>query len=120
MVLGSPFVVRSTILSTWIRIASSWRLLPQAVASAWSVGLAPIAAALVLLAYLSVPSASSESATAASTAPQAATVTFDNLVASTAIDTPAAVFLQPSASGDLLLESVLIGGAASGDGSYVR
>ena len=95
----------------WLQLAN-WR--------AWSVGLAPIAAALVLLACLSTPGTSSESTTATTTQSPAATVTFDNLLASNAHDTPAAVFLQPSASGDLLLESVLIGGAVSGDGSYVR
>jgi anti-sigma factor RsiW len=82
---------------------------------AWTVGLAPVAAALVLLAYLGIGSATTGSTSAETTA------TFESWVSASAGSTPAAVFLQPSASGDQLLETVLTGAvASSGESSNVR
>lgn len=81
---------------------------------AWTVGLAPVAAALVLLAWLGVGAPQTESSGAVS-----APVTFDAITS--AGDTPAAVFLQPSARGDVLLEAVLTGTPPSaGETNNVR
>ncbi len=76
---------------------------------AWTVGLTPIAAALVMVAYLGVGAPVRESAAPATTT-AAAPVTFETWASASAGSTPAAVFLQPSASGEQLLETVLIGG----------
>jgi anti-sigma factor RsiW len=96
----------------WLGLAN-WRAL--------TVGLAPIAAALVIFAYVGAGTASTATVTSAPTTQATTTVTFDNLVAANAGNTPAAVFLQPSTGGDVLLESVLTGGlAGSGGPSYVR
>jgi predicted anti-sigma-YlaC factor YlaD len=75
---------------------------------AWTVGLAPVAAALVLMAYLGVGAASATSTDAA--------VTFETWASANSASTPAAVFLQPSASGDQLLEAVLTGAVPSSSG----
>jgi len=81
---------------------------------AWTAGLAPVAAALVVLAWLGVGAARTPSTT--TPAPQ---VTFEDVTAPS--NTPAAVFLQPSASGDALLEGVLTGTLPSaGDPNNVR
>ena len=82
---------------------------------AWTVGLTPVAAALVLVAFLGVGTGTgrSESAagapTSADTRAASEAVTFESWASATAGGT-AAVFLQPSASGEQLLETVLIGG----------
>jgi len=82
---------------------------------AWTVGLAPVAAALVLLAYLGVGS------TSVVATPTDSTATFETWVSASAGSTPAAVFLQPAASGDQLLETVLTGAVpSSGESSNVR
>ena len=82
---------------------------------AWTVGLAPVAAALVFVAYLGV--GSTDTTTAAAETP-----TFESWASASAGTTPAAVFLQPSASGDQLLETVLTGAApaTSKESSDVR
>ena len=83
----------------WLAVAN-WR--------AWTVGLAPVAAALVLMAYLGVG--------ASSTAAVETSVTFDTWASASVSSTPAAVFLQPSATGDQLLETVLTGAVPSSAG----
>jgi predicted anti-sigma-YlaC factor YlaD len=80
----------------WLAIAN-WR--------AWTVTLAPVAAALVLIAWLG-----GSSATQSSVAPQASAETFETVTAAR-VGEPAAVFLQ-SSRGDLV-EAVLTGAAAS-------
>ena len=83
---------------------------------AWTVGLVPVAAALVLVAYLGAGTTTSGTITATTE-----TATFETWAASSAGSGAAAVFLQPSASGDQLLETVLTGAAPSGtESSNVR
>lgn len=79
---------------------------------AWTAGLAPVAAALMLVAYAGLGGATSGDALPDTTA------TFETWTIRSAGDTPAAVFLQPDSTGDDLLETVLTGGvpAASGAG----
>ncbi len=69
---------------------------------AWTLGLAPVAAALMLAAYLGV------GASGAATAQSAATAGDEWTPAAGA----ASVLMQPEASGDALLEAVLTGSAA--------
>jgi hypothetical protein len=71
---------------------------------AWTVGIAPLAAGLVLVAYLGF--GASDTAAVSSEAP-----TFESWASASAGTTPAAVFLQPSSSSDQLLETVLTGAA---------
>jgi predicted anti-sigma-YlaC factor YlaD len=79
---------------------------------AWTAGLVPVAAALVVAAYLGVGTATTT--TSESVAASASdTATFESWASASAGATPAAVFLQPSASGDQLLETVLTGAAPS-------
>lgn len=82
---------------------------------AWTVGLAPVAAALVFVAYLGVGTTTTESA-----GTTAETATFETWASASAGTTPAAVFLQPSASSDQLLETVLTGAAPARETSDVR
>jgi predicted anti-sigma-YlaC factor YlaD len=83
----------------WLGLAN-WR--------AWTVGLAPVAAALTIAAYVEWGSAINAPATA-----PAATPTIEEW---TVADAPA--ILQTSASGDALIEAVLTGAVpASGDGN---
>jgi len=77
---------------------------------AWTVGLAPVAAALVVVAYLGIGTTTT-SETVTTTASD--TATFESWASASAGMTPAAVFLQPSASSDQLLETVLTGAAPS-------
>ncbi len=84
---------------------------------AWTVGLTPVAAALVLVAFLGAGTGSGKTdatATARTVTETGAAgsepVTFESWASGTVRGT-AAVFLQPSASGEQLLETVLIGGA---------
>jgi hypothetical protein len=92
----------------WLALAN-WR--------AWTVGLAPIAAALVLVAWL-VPEQSltrgstavDQEAPAAVVQEPASAVSFDAWPASDALSTQASVFLEPGSGGDALLEAVLLGG----------
>ncbi len=83
---------------------------------AWTVGLTPVAAALVMIAFLGVGTGTGKSDTTAAArittetrAAASEAVTFESWASGTARGT-AAVFLQPSASGEQLLETVLIGG----------
>ena len=76
---------------------------------AWTVGLAPVAAALMLMAYLGVGSNAVSSDPAG---PQ----TFSEWATSAAATTPASVFLQPGTTGDALVEAVLTGAAPSAGG----
>jgi predicted anti-sigma-YlaC factor YlaD len=77
---------------------------------AWTAGLAPLAAALVVAAYLGVGAGTPRTAAIDEPAATAsAEPTFDTWTASAATDTPASVFLQPAASTDLLIETVLTG-----------
>jgi predicted anti-sigma-YlaC factor YlaD len=87
----------------WLAIAN-WRV--------WTVTLAPVAAALVLIAWLGGSSARQSSA-----APQASAETFETVTAAR-VGEPAAVFLQ-SSRGDLV-EAVLTGAAASSGDSDGR
>lgn len=75
---------------------------------AWTVGLAPVAAALMLMAYLGAGSGASGS----TTGPQ----TFSEWATSAAATTPASVFLQPDTTGDALIEAVLKGATPSAGG----
>ena len=82
---------------SWLDIAN-WR--------AWTVGLAPVAAALLIAAYLGLGAARTSSITEP--------VSFDEVTV--AAD---AAILQPAASGDALIEAVLTGAVPSsgaGDG----
>lgn len=92
---------------------------------AWTVGLVPVAAALVAIAYLGVGTWDSGVATLSNSESRVAsadTVTFENWASASSGATPAAVFLQPSASGDQLLETVLTGSVPStmGEPANVR
>lgn len=89
----------------WLGLAN-WR--------AWTVTLTPLAAALVLIAWLG-GAASLQSPALSSSAP---TETFETWTAS-ATGEPAAVFLQ-SSTGDVLLEAVLTGAAAAAGGGDAR
>lgn len=92
----------------WLGIAN-WR--------AWTAGLVPVAAGLLLGVYLGAGTTSVTREAPIDDAP-----TFDAWMTSPAGTTTAAVFLEPSASGDALLEAVLTGAApaASGDTIHVR
>lgn len=80
----------------WLGLAN-WR--------AWTVGLAPVAAALLVAAYLDVARAGrSESTQPSAPAFQEWAIPSSNA---------AAVFLQPSATGDALIEAVLTGAVPS-------
>jgi len=82
---------------------------------AWTVGLAPIVAALVLMAYLGIGTPDNLSL------PTTPAETFESWASSNTAGTPASVFLQPSATGDQLLETVLTGAVPSSSGdSNVR
>jgi hypothetical protein len=71
---------------------------------AWTLGLAPVAAALMLAAYLGLGAS-------ASTASQSATAGDEWATAATS------VLMQPATSGDVLVEEVLTGSAESGGGA---
>jgi hypothetical protein len=70
----------------------------------WTGGLAPVAAALALAAFLG-----SGTNGATETPTESAQASFDTWVQSGAAGTPAAVFLQPSVETDTLIETVLTG-----------
>jgi hypothetical protein len=84
---------------------------------AWTAGLAPIAAALALAAYLGFGTTGGGGTAAADTTQ----ASFDTWVLNGTAGTPASVFLQPAAEADALIETVLTGAppAATG-GSDVR
>lgn len=89
----------------WLSLAN-WR--------AWTAALAPLAAALVFVAWLGGDATSGSSTSAAATEGSAtATVTFDTWAVSTASSNPAAVFLEAASGGDALLEAVLTGASSS-------
>ena len=97
-------------LSTQLDGDDAW--LPIVNWRAWTVGLAPVAAALLLAAWL-IPAPESSSASD--------TVTFDAWAASNVQSSAAAAFLRPDTSGDSLLEVVLTNDAMSaGTGSDAR
>lgn len=75
----------------------------------WTFGLAPVAAAFVLAAYLGVGVNSSPGTDADATVAAAGEPSFDTWTASSASGSPASVFLQPAASSDLLIETILTG-----------
>jgi predicted anti-sigma-YlaC factor YlaD len=87
----------------WLGLAN-WR--------AWTVGLAPVAAGLMMLAFLGTD-------TTASTGTTATPSTFDEWTTSAA-GSSASVFLQPAASGEALIEAVLTGTAASSGTNHER
>jgi predicted anti-sigma-YlaC factor YlaD len=93
---------------------------------AWTVSLAPVAAALLLAAYVGVGSstATPTTDTAARQTPSSNETAspFENWTASAAGSSTASVFLQPSTSGDVLLETVLTGSVPTGatEGRNVR
>lgn len=96
--------------NSWLPVAN-WR--------AWTVGLAPLAAALLLAAWLT-PGQDATSGTTASTTAQAAT-SFEAWATSSVRSPTAAAFLQPGTTGDSLLEVVLTDNTtAAGAGSDVR
>lgn len=86
----------------WLGLAN-WR--------AWTVGLAPVAAALLVVAYLDTTGANGTTALESGT-PQ----TIQEWTASTPESSAADVFLQSGASGDALIEAVLTGAAPSPSG----
>ncbi len=78
---------------------------------AWTLGLAPLAAALMLAAYLGLGAAASTTTPASATS--------DEWSATTAAQT--SVLMQPGTSGDVLVEAVLTGSAVpAGEGRNVR
>jgi hypothetical protein len=85
---------------------------------AWTVGLAPVAGALVLVAFLGWGSKTESPSTTTRT--PAAAVALEWPTASAR--TPASVLMQPGASGEQLLEAVLTGAvpASVGDPAHVR
>ncbi len=88
---------------SWLPVAN-WR--------AWTVGLVPVAGALLLVAWL-IPTPDSSSI--------ADTATFETWQASNVQSAAAAAFLRPETSGDSLLEVVLTDATVSaGTGSDVR
>jgi anti-sigma factor RsiW len=95
----------------WLGLAN-WRR--------WTVALAPLAATLVLIVYLEDgASVSNSAATQSQQVPPAVSL---DLWPAAGGSTPAAAFLQPASSGDVLLETVLTGAvpATSGDAPNVR
>ncbi|MEN3336510.1 MAG: hypothetical protein V7647_186 [Acidobacteriota bacterium] len=74
---------------------------------AWTVTLTPVAAALILIAWLGVGTGTATTSRELAAAPE----TFTGWTEANATVDPAAVFLQPS-SGDGLIEAVLTGAAA--------
>jgi anti-sigma factor RsiW len=99
---------------SWLPVVNWW---------AWTVGLVPVAGALLLVAWL-IPGADSSSANdtaVTSTSMQSSSTTFESWPASNVRSPAAAAFLRPETSGDSLLEVVLTSNAASaGTGSDVR
>jgi hypothetical protein len=81
----------------------------------WTFGLAPVAAAFVLAAYLGVGVNSSPGTDAEATAVAAGEPSFDTWTA--ASGSPASVFLQPAASSDLLIETILTGAVPTSEPS---
>jgi anti-sigma factor RsiW len=67
---------------------------------AWTVGLLPVAGALVLMAYFGVGAGSADASV---------TTSESSLASAYAATTPAGMFLQPASSGEGLLEAVLTG-----------
>jgi anti-sigma factor RsiW len=99
---------------SWLPVVN-WR--------AWTVGLAPVAGALLLVAWLIPgPDSSSANDTAiTATSVQSSSATFDTWPASNVQSPAAAAFLRPETSGDSLLEVVLTNNTvSSGTGSDVR
>lgn len=97
--------------NSWLPVAN-WR--------AWTVGLAPVAAALLLAAWLMPERDAATYGTTVSTTTQTAS-TFDTWAVSNVGSATAAAFLQPGATSDSLLEAVLTSNtAAAGAGSDVR
>ncbi len=95
---------------SWLPVVN-WR--------AWTVGLVPIAGALLLIAWLT-PGADSSSVNDTATV-QSSSTTFDTWPASNVRSPAAAAFLRPETTGDSLLEVVLTNSAGStGTGSDVR
>ncbi len=72
---------------------------------AWTLGLAPVAAALMLAAYLGLGASGSGTTQPATSGDEWTT------------GTATSVLMQPAASGDVLLEEVLTGSAAPGGGA---
>jgi anti-sigma factor RsiW len=89
----------------WLPLAN-WR--------AWTAALAPLAAALVFVAWLSGGSGVSSTSPASTQASTTAGETFDTWAISTASSSRAAVFLEDGSGGDALLEAVLTGTSSSG------
>lgn len=73
----------------------------------WTAGAAPVAAALLLAAYLGAGTVPTDAA------PETTAVTLDSWGPSAPAGTPAAVFLEPGATPETLLETVLTGVAPS-------
>jgi len=90
----------------WLGLAN-WR--------AWTVGLAPLAGALVLMAYLGSGSQAAEpTATPAST--PASSIAVDGWPSSSTPRTPASMLMQSGSSGEVLLEAVLTGAVPASAG----
>jgi anti-sigma factor RsiW len=106
-------------LATRLDGEASW--LPLVNWRAWTVGLAPIAAALLLVAWLTPDADTSTTTSSAATAASQTAPTFDTWAASNVRSPAAAALLQPDITGDSLLEVVLTNNTAPlGAGSDVR
>jgi hypothetical protein len=106
--------------SARVRCAAVYRLdaEPQGILAlldwrAWTVTLSPVAAALLLIAWIGVGGASTQANRSA------ATETFTTWTEATATGDSPAVFLQP-VSGDGLVEAVLTGAATAGGDTDAR
>jgi anti-sigma factor RsiW len=96
----------------------SW--LPLVNWRAWTVGLTPVAAGLLLAAWLMPSTSTSATSTATATSAQTAPASFDTWAASN-LGASGAAFLESDTTGDSLLELVLTGKTGSaGGGSDVR
>jgi anti-sigma factor RsiW len=84
------------------------RLLEMANWRAWTVGLVPVAAALMLAAWLGVGTGAGPSGS------QSNAITIESTESPT---TPAAMFMQPAANSDSLVEAVLTGAVPPATGS---
>lgn len=88
----------------WLGLAN-WR--------AWTVGLAPLAAALMIVAYLVADVTTTNTA-------QTTAATFDEWTIGTSGSSPASALLHSAPTGDALIEAVLTGTAPSSGSSHGR
>jgi anti-sigma factor RsiW len=104
-------------VATRVDADQSW--LPLANWRAWTVGLAPVAAGLLLVAWLTPSTSNSATSSATATSAQTAPASFDTWAASN-LGSSGAAFLQSDTTEDSLLELVLTGAGSAGGGSDAR